>query len=59
MAEYRDYGSGWNLTGRIDGNVTRVLDASQYEPYSTVEKVFQFPDGSGRFGNTAWIDRFP
>lgn len=59
MAEYNDYGPGWNLTGRVDGNVTRVLDSAEYAPYSSIEKVFQYPDNSGKFGNTAWIDVNP
>jgi hypothetical protein len=58
MAEYLDYGPGWNLTGRIEGNVTIVMNKTQYEPYSSLEKVFQYPF-SGKFGNTAWIDRKP
>lgn len=57
MAEYADYGPGYNETGRIAGNVTHVLDEAQYAPYSSLESVFQYPDGSGGFGNTAWIDR--
>lgn len=56
MAEYDSYGPGWNATGRAVGNVTIVMDKKQYEPYSTVEKVFQYPF-SGEFGNVAWIDR--
>jgi hypothetical protein len=58
MAEYRDYGPGWNLTGRIQGGVTTVMNATQYEPYSSPEKVFQYPF-SGKFGNTEWVDRSP
>ena len=58
MAEYRDYGPGWNETARRASNVTRVLSDKEYAPYSTLEKVFQDPL-SGRFGNTAWIDRHP
>ncbi|KAJ4364110.1 hypothetical protein N0V83_009565 [Neocucurbitaria cava] len=58
MAEYKDYGPGWNATARAESNVTIVMDWKQYEPYSTVEKVFQYPF-SGKFGNVAWIDRQP
>ncbi|KAI5242386.1 pectin methylesterase [Aureobasidium subglaciale] len=58
MAEYKDYGPGWNATGRAEGNVTIVMTDAQYAPYSTLEKVFQFPF-SGKFGNTKWIDRKP
>ncbi|GAB7347182.1 hypothetical protein MBLNU459_g3294t1 [Dothideomycetes sp. NU459] len=59
MAEYRDYGPGFNLTGRLAAaNVTIEMTPQQYAPYSTLEKIFQFPF-SGKFGNTAWIDRNP
>ena len=58
MAEYKDYGSGWNATGRALGNVTIVMDDKQYEPYSTTGKVFQYPF-NGTFGNTRWIDTNP
>ncbi|KAH8723769.1 pectin lyase fold/virulence factor [Phaeosphaeriaceae sp. PMI808] len=56
MAEYKSYGPGWNETGRVAGNVTIVMSDKQYEPYSTPEKVFQYPF-DGRFGNTDWLDR--
>jgi hypothetical protein len=29
----------------------------QYTPFSVLERVFQFP--TGKFGNTAWIDKQP
>jgi hypothetical protein len=58
MAEYKDYGPGWNETARLASNVSIVMDRKQYEPYSTLEKVFQYPF-SGKLGNTAWIDRNP
>lgn len=55
MAEYEDYGPGWNLTGRIDGNVTKILNQTMWEQYSSPAKVFQY-FMSGRTGNTGWID---
>ena len=58
MAEYKDYGPGWNETARLASNVSIVMDRKQYESYSTLGKVFQYPF-SGKFGNTAWIDRNP
>ncbi|OJD39868.1 carbohydrate esterase family 8 protein [Diplodia corticola] len=58
MAEFGDFGPGWNETGRRAANVTRLLTADEYEPYDAVEKVFQWPF-SGEFGNTAWIDASP
>ena len=57
MAEYRDYGPGFNLTARLTlgANVTKELNEEQWAPYSSPAEVFQFwPDGG--FGNTAWID---
>lgn len=57
MAEYHDFGPGFNLTGRLEAsNITIEMNATQYAPYSTLEKVFQYPF-TGKFGNTAWIDR--
>ncbi|KAF1916590.1 pectin lyase fold/virulence factor [Ampelomyces quisqualis] len=58
MAEYKDYGPGWNVAGRAVGNVTIVMNDAQYKPYSTVEKVFQHPF-NGSFGYTKWIDDKP
>ncbi|KAG9658294.1 pectin lyase-like protein, partial [Aureobasidium melanogenum] len=58
MAEYKDYGPGWNATGRAEANITLVMTDAEYAPYSTVEKIFQYPF-SGKFGNTKWIDRKP
>lgn len=59
MAEFQDYGPGFNLTGRLAAaNITKELRPAEYAPYSTLEDVFQFPF-SGKFGNTAWIDRNP
>lgn len=55
MAEYKTHGPGWNKTGRIAGNVTRILTEEQWKPYSTPSKVFQFFK-SGKTGNTAWVD---
>ncbi|KAF2655874.1 carbohydrate esterase family 8 protein [Lophiostoma macrostomum CBS 122681] len=55
MAEYGDFGPGWNLTGRVEGNVTRVLNESQWEAYSSPAKVFQY-FMSGEMGNVGWID---
>ncbi|KAF2085050.1 carbohydrate esterase family 8 protein [Saccharata proteae CBS 121410] len=56
MAEFRDYGPGFNYTGRLAANITKLLTWEEYEPYSTVEQVFQYPF-SGQEGNVAWIDR--
>ncbi|PNS17131.1 hypothetical protein CAC42_7185 [Sphaceloma murrayae] len=58
MAEYKDFGPGFNRTGRLIANVTKLFSDADYEPYSAPEKVFQFPF-SGEPGNTAWIDTRP
>ncbi|KAF2244291.1 carbohydrate esterase family 8 protein [Trematosphaeria pertusa] len=55
MAEYADFGPGWNLTGRLEGNVTRVLGESEWEMFDGPGKVFQY-FRSGRAGNTGWVD---
>jgi hypothetical protein len=58
MAEYKDYGPGFNATGRAAAaNVTIELTKKQYAPFAAPERVFQFR--SGEFGNTAWIDKRP
>jgi pectin methylesterase-like acyl-CoA thioesterase len=55
MAEYKDFGPGWNETGRVAGNVTRVLGEGEWEVYDAPAKVFQY-FGSGEVGNVGWID---
>ncbi|OJJ48161.1 hypothetical protein ASPZODRAFT_150448 [Penicilliopsis zonata CBS 506.65] len=57
FAEYKAYGPGFNLTGRIEGGLDEIMTDEEYEPYSTPAKVFQTPEGE--FGNTAWIDTSP
>lgn len=54
MAEYASHGPGWNLTARIAGNITQVLDRSGVLPYSSPEKVFMTPEGVQP--NVGWID---
>ncbi|OSS52381.1 hypothetical protein B5807_02281 [Epicoccum nigrum] len=56
MAEFKTHGPGFNATGRAESKVSIVMDKRQYEPYSTADKVFQFPF-TGEGGNTKWIDR--
>lgn len=59
MAEYHDYGPGFNLTARLAAsNITMEWNYTQFEPYSTPAKIFQYPF-SGEFGNVAWIDEHP
>ncbi|KAJ5918395.1 Pectinesterase catalytic [Penicillium verhagenii] len=54
MAEYKAYGPGFNLTGRIDGDIDTLLTKSEYAKYSTPALVFQ--DQAGTFGDVSWID---
>jgi hypothetical protein len=49
MAEYRNTGLG--AGGRKGTQISKQLSDEEYEPYSTVEKVFQ--------GQVSWIDRSP
>jgi hypothetical protein len=58
MGEYKSNGPGWNLKGRVEGNVSRILSDADITDYSGPERVFQTPF-DGRFGNTGWIDRSP
>jgi len=50
MAEYNNSGSGFNLKGRIDAKVSKILSFQDFEPYSTPSKVFT---------STGWIDMTP
>jgi len=54
QAEYKDYGPGYNATGRAISNFDVQLTDKEYEPYSSPAKVFQTPQG--KFGNIGWID---
>lgn len=47
MAEYRDFGPGVNVTGRVEGGVTSVLGLGGWEAYNTPLKVF---------GDVEWVD---
>lgn len=54
MAEYSDFGPGFNVTARQKYNYTILLDDNGWEPYSSPKKVFLTPDGEA--GQTSWID---
>ncbi|KAH8668089.1 carbohydrate esterase family 8 protein [Tricladium varicosporioides] len=54
QAEYKNYGPGYNATGRAIAQFDVQLTDAQYAPYSSPEKVFQTPEGA--FGNVGWID---
>lgn len=55
QAEYKDYGPGFNVTGRAVAKFDVQLNESGWAPYSSPQKVFSY-QGTGRFGNTGWID---
>ncbi|EHK20447.1 carbohydrate esterase family 8 protein [Trichoderma virens Gv29-8] len=54
MAEYEDYGPGFNTSGRLAGNITTLLRVNQARQYRTPRDVFMTPTGSQP--NIAWID---
>jgi hypothetical protein len=54
QAEYRNYGPGYNVTGRKLSQFDVQLTHAEYAPYSEPARVFQTPEG--RFGNIEWID---
>jgi len=56
MAEYEDYGPGFDLTSRLQegAGVTIELSAPQWADYDSPEKVFQYVNGD--LGNVDWID---
>jgi hypothetical protein len=54
QAEYKDYGPGYNATGRAISKFDVQLTDAEYAPYSSPALVFQTPDG--KFGNVGWID---
>ncbi|TVY46949.1 putative pectinesterase 67 [Lachnellula cervina] len=54
QAEYRNYGPGYNVSGRASALSDVQLTDRQWEGYDEPGKVFQTPEG--RFGNTGWID---
>ncbi|KAH7419264.1 carbohydrate esterase family 8 protein [Cadophora sp. MPI-SDFR-AT-0126] len=54
QAEYKDYGPGFNATGRAIAQFDVQLTDKQWSVYSSPKKVFQTRDGT--FGNTDWID---
>jgi pectin methylesterase-like acyl-CoA thioesterase len=54
MAEYENFGPGWNVTARIKGNATRVLSDEQVAPYQCASDVFMDEAGSQPY--TQWID---
>lgn len=54
MAEYKSQGPGFDLQGRLDGNVTILFDENEARDYRTPKDVFMTP--AGVQPNYAWID---
>lgn len=54
QAEYKNYGPGYNATGRAISKFDVQLTESQWSVYDDPGKVFQTPEGA--FGDTQWID---
>lgn len=54
QAEYKNYGPGFNVTGREIAQFDVQLRDKQWSVYSSPKKVFQTREGT--FGNTDWID---
>lgn len=54
MAEYKDYGPGFNASERLAGNITTLLSPKQARQYRTPKDVFMTPTGSQP--NIDWID---
>ncbi|KAK0125389.1 hypothetical protein ONS96_009236 [Cadophora gregata f. sp. sojae] len=54
QAEYKNYGPGYNVTGREIAKFDVQLTDKQWSVYSSPKKVFQTREG--KFGNTEWID---
>jgi pectin methylesterase-like acyl-CoA thioesterase len=54
MAEYGDYGPGFNLTGRLAGGVATELTDRQVKAYDSPVDVFM--DENGKQPYVKWID---
>ncbi|KAF4626626.1 hypothetical protein G7Y89_g11534 [Cudoniella acicularis] len=54
QAEYKNFGPGYNVTGRAIAKFDVQLTDTEYAPYSSPAQVFQTPEGT--FGNVGWID---
>ncbi|TVY85645.1 putative pectinesterase A, partial [Lachnellula willkommii] len=54
QAEYKNYGPGYNVSGRASALSDVQLTDRQWGVYDEPGKVFQTPEGT--FGNTGWID---
>jgi hypothetical protein len=54
MAEYADYGPGFNLTARLAGGVAKELTGKEVRAYESPVDVFM--DEKGRQPYVQWID---
>jgi hypothetical protein len=54
MAEWRNYGPGFNLTGRLEGGVAKELTGREVRAYDSPVDVFM--DERGRQPYVGWID---
>lgn len=55
MAEYKSFGPGFDLAGRIAGNVTLEFTADEARKFRTPKDVFMTENGTQP--NYAWIDK--
>jgi pectinesterase len=55
MAEYADFGPGFNLAGRIAGRVAIEFDEDQVKKYDGPKDVFM--DEKGQQPYVQWIDK--
>lgn len=54
QAEYKNYGPGYNATGRAISLYDQVFNDTEWAPYSSPVEVFQDPEGN--FGDVSWVD---
>ncbi|KAL2811967.1 pectin lyase fold/virulence factor [Aspergillus granulosus] len=55
MAEYKNYGPGFDVEARREYNYSVLLDRTAWSEYSSPKKVFLTEDG--KKGNVGWIDK--
>ncbi|KAL9088247.1 MAG: hypothetical protein Q9159_003231 [Coniocarpon cinnabarinum] len=54
LAEYKDYGPGFNASARVSGNITTELTDEEAAPYRWPKDVFRGPEGE--VVSLGWID---
>ncbi|KAI9761492.1 MAG: H(+)-transporting V0 sector ATPase subunit a [Chaenotheca gracillima] len=55
LGEYKDTGPGFNLTGREDGNITKLLSDREVQQYRRPQDVF-LSSTDGKRISLSWID---